>query len=148
MTFIMKNNLYKCNIILLSALLTMLNTNSAYSCGLKHKISGTVSINKNNPIDSKKTVKIIVKLLDVTIIDSAATTIATKELFENSKTAFQFELVYDSSLINKKNSYIISSEIHVKQGQIFIKKYITMQSYPVLTKGFSNKVDVVVNSIN
>jgi len=133
--------------ITLIALFTTIIPNISFSDELPSKISGTISIAGVNHVETENKMKLIVNILDVSVADASSISIAGKEFITDGRKQLTFELPYDPRRIEKKNHYIVSAEVHVTRDDSFVKKYISMRSYPVLTRGYGNHVEITVNSI-
>lgn len=111
-------------------------------------ITGTIAVKNIDASDRARQINTVIKLLDVTVADAAALTIAREEVPGPFAEHADYTLHYDDKAIRPRNSYIVSVEVLVQQPDgSFVRKYMTTQSYPVLTRGYGNRVDVEVNNI-
>lgn len=111
-------------------------------------ITGSISVNNIDNNDRTEQVKVVVKLLDVSVADAAAVTVASTEMPGIFAEHIHYELPYDAKIIDAKNSYIVSVEVFLQQSDgSFVRKYMSTQSYPVITRGYARRIDVEVNNI-
>ena len=82
-----------------------------------------------------------VKLLDVSRAGAAAVTIAEQTIKPAGRQVpIAFEIRYDPSRIDVRNSYVIQARI-LEGGQL---RFINTQAHPVITQGHPKAVDVMV----
>ncbi|XWK88599.1 MAG: YbaY family lipoprotein [Phormidium sp.] len=87
---------------------------------------------------------VIVQLQDVSKQDAPAVVIGQQTIpTQRRQVPFPFEIVYNQDRINPKNTYTIQARIIVDNRV----RFINTTSYPVITNGNPNKVEIVVNSV-
>ena len=101
-------------------------------------ISGTVSYRERIALPPDVVVEVV--LLDVSRMDVAATTIAEQTIEPSGQVPIEFELVYDTAVIDPRMQYVVRATI--KRHDRFL--FVTDQSYPVLTRGNPDRVDLVL----
>jgi uncharacterized lipoprotein YbaY len=116
------------------------------------QVQGTISFDKTCHVKKNKKIKVIVKLLDVSIQDALSKTIAYHERYIFQCRSLEFVIQYSKNDIDNKNIYAVAAEAYIDTGEHkkedrFVKTYITTQSYPVITHGHPSRVDLIVNSI-
>ncbi len=85
-----------------------------------------------------------VRLEDISLQDAPAGLIAEETVPTRGKQVpIPFEIEYDPKVIEETHSYSVHAEIVVAGEQ----KFVTTQSYPVLTRGASDHVDVIVMAL-
>ena len=101
-------------------------------------VTGTIS-----PPDSmalRPDLSVEFKLLDVSMLDAPAVTIAEQVLHNPGQGPIQFEIAYDPAAIHESNSYAV--QVRVLQGDELA--YISDTAYPVITGGHPTHVDVTL----
>lgn len=94
----------------------------------------------------------ILSLVDITLSDAPAKTVIKKSVSNvaydvEKDTALTFEL--DGSISDQQATYAVEVLVDLdKDGKISQGDYINMQSYPVLTRGFSDFVSISVSQVN
>ena len=95
--------------------------------------------------------KAYVQLLDVSAADAPSRIIAEQVLTGISQKASSGQSIpFDlyGTIPDERGSYIISAHVDVDgDGKISSGDFITMQSYPVLTFGYPNRVSVRVKKV-
>jgi putative lipoprotein len=105
-------------------------------------VTGTVSYLQR--IALPPTAVIIVQLQDTSRADAAAEVLAEDKItLGNRQVPVSFSLKYDQAKINEKHTYSVSARILV-DGQL---RFINDQSYPVLTRGNKNQVDLILKQV-
>ena len=90
----------------------------------------------------------VITLLDVSLADASSKQIAQTKVTNISGSQFTFTLPFDAATIEKRNSYIVSAEIHEQSPDgIYRRTFLTTQSYPVLTRGAPRNLTVRVQRI-
>src|SRR5262249_14786937 len=79
-------------------------------------------------------------LEDVSKADAPAEVIGQTRIDQLGNPPFRFEITYDPSHINASHRYVVRARILVN-GQLF---FVTDQSYPVLTAGHGNEVELLL----
>lgn len=112
-------------------------------------LTGIITLRNIDNNDRLQAMKAVVSLLDVSAADAEAVTLASKDILGSFAERIKYELEYDPRSIQLKHSYNISVSIYLRQPNgAYIRKYLSTQSYPVLTRGYGNHVDVEANNIN
>jgi putative lipoprotein len=101
-------------------------------------ISGTVSYRERIALPPDVVVEVL--LLDVSRMDVAATTIAEQTIEPSGQVPIEFELVYDTAAIDPRMQYAVRATIKRHDRSLFV----TDQSYPVITRGNPDHVDLVL----
>ncbi|MDE0588337.1 YbaY family lipoprotein [Halocynthiibacter sp. C4] len=83
-----------------------------------------------------------VQLLDVSLMDVAATPIAGKRIAV-SELPMTIDLLFDPAVIDERFTYVATVEIISDRKRI----YRNTQSYPVLTKGAQKSVSVMLDAM-
>ena len=106
-------------------------------------VTGTVTYRQR--IALPPNAEITVKLVDVSRQDVAATELATQTIVSGgNQVPFAFTLPYDPATIDQRNTYAVQAQIRV-DGQL---TFISMQQYPVITRGNPTTVEVVVEPVS
>lgn len=105
-------------------------------------ITGTVAYRQR--IALPPTAVIEVQLQDVSLQDAAAITL-TSEMIETDgrQVPIPFSLSYDANEINPRHTYAVRASIYV-DDQL---RFTSTTSYPVITNGNSNQVDIIVEPV-
>jgi putative lipoprotein len=85
-----------------------------------------------------------VQLLDVSIADAAAKTIASQTIQPEHQVPIPFELVYDPSDIDERFTYAVRATIRDRDQLLFT----TDRSYRVLTRGYPNHVELMLKRVS
>jgi putative lipoprotein len=105
-------------------------------------VTGTVSYLQR--IALPPTTLIIVQLLDTSLADAAAKVLAEDKItLGNRQVPVSFSLKYDPAKIDEKHTYSASARILV-DGHL---RFISDQSFPVLTRGNKNQVDLILKQV-
>ncbi|MFB2837952.1 YbaY family lipoprotein [Floridanema evergladense] len=105
-------------------------------------VSGTVTYRER--IALPPDALLIIQLQDVSKKDAPAVAIGQQIIpTQNRQVPFPFEIVYNRDTINPSNTYTVQAKIII-ENQI---RFINTTSYPVITRGNPNKVEIVVNSV-
>lgn len=105
-------------------------------------ITGTVSYLQRIALSPNAVIK--VQLLDVSKADAKAEIIAEQTIKANGRQVpFNFELRYNPNVIKKRNRYVVRAEIF-ENGKL---QFTNTKTYPVITNGGGNKVEVIVNQV-
>ncbi len=102
------------------------------------RVTGTVTYRERIALLPDAVVE--VQLLDVSLMDVAATLIAEQTITPQHQVPIAFELPYDPADIDERLSYAVRATIRIGEKAMFI----TNRSYPVLTRGTPNHVDLVL----
>lgn len=112
------------------------------------------SVTVNVAFDSQPVINesgmLVIKLEDVSILDSSSITIAqlrhplTDQSFDN----LTFQLTTDQAL-DSWSTYTVSAHLSLHDDVSDIRRgdYITMQSYPVLTQGNPDEVEIILKRV-
>lgn len=120
-------------------------------CKLDQPIKGesgfaivTGTVNYLQRIALPPTALIIVQLLDTSLADAAAKVLAEDKItLGNRQIPVSFSLKCDPAKIDEKHAYSVSARILV-DGHL---RFISDQSYPVLTRGNKNQVDLILKQV-
>jgi len=105
-------------------------------------VTGTVTFLQS--MELPPDARVIVELRDVSIMDAPALVIAADTIVTGgAQVPIAFKVPYERKRIDPARTYSIHAEIHIG-GE---RRFITTQSYPVLTRGEPANVDVVVMAI-
>ncbi len=105
-------------------------------------VTGTVTYLPRIALSPKAVIE--VKLLDVSRADAPSITIAKQTIESNGRQVpFSFQLPYDPSRINPRRRYAVQARI-LENGRL---RFTTTRSYPVITNGSPNTVEVIVNPV-
>ena len=106
-------------------------------------VSGSVLYQARIALPPESVVK--VKLLDISRVDAPAVTVAEQTIVTTGQQVpIPFSLPYEPGEINPDDIYIISADILV-DDQL---RWTTDTQYPVLTRGASSEIDVVLVMVN
>ncbi len=107
-----------------------------------NSVTGTVTYLQRSALTPGAIIE--VKLLDVSRADAPAETIAEQVIKPAGRQVpFEFELRYDSSLIDERHRYAVQARI-LEDGQL---RFISTQAYPVITGGNPNAIEVMVKPV-
>jgi putative lipoprotein len=107
------------------------------------KVTGTVTYRERSLLPP--TARVIVELQDVSLADAPAKIIATQTIDPAGKAPpYPFELVYDPSKIEERNSYTVRATI--RDGDKLL--YTSTQAYPVITRGNpTSGIEILVQQV-
>lgn len=88
-----------------------------------------------------------VQLQDVSIADAASIDLATQEITDISSVPVAFSLPYSSGAIDERNDYTISARAYTMVDGERRLEYTTTQSFPVITNGWPNEAQVIVEQV-
>ena len=107
------------------------------------KITGTITYRQRIALTPAASVE--VNLLDVSLADAPATSIASLQLIPAGKQVpIPFELQYDAQRINSGHRYAIRVEVF--EGRTL--RFTNTQVYQVITQGKPKSVDIVVQPVS
>lgn len=110
--------------------------------GKKGTITGTVNLLQR--VELPADAELRVSLEDVSLQDAPAGLIAENRIPAGGKDLpFPFTLEYDAKLIEDSHAYSVRGEIFVG-GE---RKFMTTQSYPVLTREATNQADIILMAV-
>ena len=121
----------------LTGLLLLLATEMAFA-GASNLVTGSVTYRER--IALPQGARVEVKLLDVSLQDVLAKTIAEQTIEVTHQVPIPFELVYDPALIEERMTYAVRATIYHGEKMMFT----TDRMYGVLTRGKGNHVDLVL----
>lgn len=101
-------------------------------------VSGTVSYRERIALPPDAVVEVV--LLDVSGMDVAAVAIAEQTIDPVGQVPVEFGLVYDTADVDPEMQYAVRATIKHGNQPLFV----TDQSYPVLTRGNSDRADLVL----
>lgn len=140
-----------CRPCMVAMLVMMVLAIPAFAGGekLMPTLTGTIILRNIDNNDRAQNMKTVVSLLDVSVADAGAVTMTSKDMLGPFAERIEYELEYDPRSIQSKHSYNISVSIYLRQPDgAYVRKYLSTQSFPVLTRGYSNHVDIEANNIN
>ena len=105
-------------------------------------ITGTITYRERIALPPDAVVR--VQLLDVSLMDVAATVIGEQVIKPEHSVPIAFVIQYDPGQIDERMSYSVSASIRSGERLLFISD----RSYPVLTRGNSNQADLVLKMIH
>ena len=106
--------------------------------GLSGTVTGTVTYRERIALPPDAVVEVV--LLDVSRMDVAATILAQQVIGPKQQVPIPFVLDYDPTAIDTRMSYAVRATI--KRGDKLL--FVTDRNYPVLTRGHSESVDLVL----
>jgi putative lipoprotein len=118
------------------------NSSEPEQTELTGAVHGTVTYRERMALTPDAEVEI--KLLDVSLADVAATEIASITVSNPGQVPVEFSLPYDPNKIIDRHTYAVRADIRDRGRRMFT----TDTSYPVLTRGNSNAVDLVLIAMN
>lgn len=89
-----------------------------------------------------------VKLQDVSVADAAAIELASQQIMDIRSMPVEFSLPYLTSAVSERNTYTVSARAYTMVEGERQLQYITTRQFPVLTEGWSNEAQVVVEQVN
>ena len=104
-------------------------------------VTGTITYRERIALPPDAVVR--VQLLDVSLMDVAATVIGEQVIKPEHSVPIAFAIQYDPGQIEERMSYSVSASISSGERLLFISDL----SYPVLTRGNSNQVDLVLKMV-
>lgn len=104
-------------------------------------INGTLTYRER--IALNPSAELNIQLQDVSLADAKAKVLAEKNMTSIGQVPIKFELMYDPALIIDGNSYAVRATIYDDGRMLFT----TDTHYPVLTRGNSNSVDLILKRI-
>jgi putative lipoprotein len=106
------------------------------------RMTGTVWYRQRIALPENAVIK--VQLQDVSLQDVAATVLAEQIIeADGRQIPFAFDMEYDASTIDERNTYAISARITV-DGDLW---FINTTHHPVLTHGHPSHMDVMVDMV-
>jgi len=106
------------------------------------KVTGTVAYRERMALPANA--MLTVRLEDVSKQDVGATLVAGTAFSTNGRQVpIPFELAYNPAKISQKGRYVVRANVDV-DGQLL---FTTTQSYPVLTNGAGNEVDLLLHMV-
>jgi putative lipoprotein len=101
-------------------------------------VTGTVTYRERMALTPGAVVE--VQLLDVSVADAAAKTIASQTIKPKHQVPIPFELTYEPAGIDERMTYAVRATI--REGERLM--FTTDRSYRVLTRGHPDHVDLVL----
>jgi len=106
------------------------------------RVTGTLTYRERIALPAAA--KIVVKLVDVSRADAPAIVLGEQTIEANGRQVpFAFAIPYDTAAIEANHLYAVQARIEV-DGTL---RFITDQSYPVITRDRPTHVDLVLKSI-
>ncbi|HSG91459.1 MAG TPA: YbaY family lipoprotein [Pseudomonadales bacterium] len=102
------------------------------------RVSGTVTYRERIALPPDAVLE--VALLDTSRMDVAAIVLAEQRIDSPGQVPVSFSLAYDPARIDPRMSYAVRATIRVDDRPLFV----TDRAWPVLTRGHSERVDVVL----
>ena len=106
--------------------------------GETNEVTGSVTYRERIALTPGTVVE--VKLLDVSLQDVASKVISEQIIEVEHQVPIPFELIYDQSQIDQRMTYAVQATIRHGEELLFT----TDRSYPVLTRGKGDQVDLVL----
>lgn len=107
------------------------------------RVTGTVTYLQRSAL--RRNALVEVKLLDVSQVDAPAVTVAKQTIKPAGRQVpIAFDLVYEPKRVNARGSYTIQARIF--EGNNL--RFASVASYPVITQGHPNEVNVVVKPVS
>lgn len=126
-------------LLLLLAGCSVIGGGSSSTPGTKSAtLTGTITYRERIALPADAVVE--VQLLDISLMDVAVTLIAEQAITPQHQVPIAFELSYNPAEIDERMSYAVRATIRIGANAMFI----TNRSYPVLTRGNPNHVDLVL----
>jgi putative lipoprotein len=113
--------------------------------------SGTVSgtIDFDGSVTLANISYLTITLEDTSIADAPSEVISETTIESPDEIPIRFSINYDETLIVENRTYTIRAEVfELNENGGGERAYLTTQSYPVLTRGYGNEVNVLVSRIN
>jgi len=105
-------------------------------------VTGTVTYREKISLPQDAVIE--VSLLDVSLMDVAAKLISKQTIKPNQPVPISFKLYYDPQDIDQRMTYAVQARILDGDNRLI---FVTDTSYPVLTRGQSDRVDLVLKHI-
>jgi putative lipoprotein len=105
------------------------------------QITGTVTYRER--IALTPTAELTVKLLDISLMDVAATELGSVTIINPGQVPVEFAIDYDPADVREGMSYSVRAEIRDRGRLIFTTDTV----YPVLTRGAGESVDIVMIAV-
>ena len=110
-------------------------------------VTGTIDFAEQ--IDLGSLVKAHVELIDYTMADAPAIVISEEIIEPIEELPISFSVTYFEDDIDPRYLYSISAEVYeLNNLSVEERAFITTQTNPVLTNGFGNEVNVIVERVN
>ncbi len=104
------------------------------------KVTGTIAYRQRIALTPSAVIE--VKLVDVSRADAPSVTVAEQTIKPAGRQVpIEFELSYDPGRIEERNRYAVQVRI-LENGSL---RFLTTQSYPVITGGNPSTVEIIVN---
>ena len=123
-------------------LIFLISVASVTIAGESNQVTGSVTYRER--IALPPTARVEVRLLDVSLQDVAAKTIAEQSIPVTHQVPIPFELVYDSTVIDERYTYAVRATIYDGDKMLFT----TDTHYGVLTRDNGDHVDLVLIKIS
>jgi len=113
------------------------------------KMSVTGTITFYDAVDINDISLINVKLIDYSIADREAVVINSVEFEPDTTADNSFNITFDESQINPSNLYAVSATAYqLNSSNDLILTHSTMETYSVITNGFTHQVDINLSSVS
>jgi uncharacterized lipoprotein YbaY len=110
-------------------------------------VTGTIDFAE--PVDLGSLVSARIKLVDVSIADAPEIVISEQIIEPIDAVPISFSVNYLEEEIDPSRSYSISAAVYgVNDLDVEVRAFITTQTYPVLTQGFGDEANLLVERIN
>ena len=106
------------------------------------QITGTVTYRERMALGP--TAQLNIQLQDVSLADVAATIIAEKTISDFGQVPIRFELEYDPTKIEQRNTYVLRAVIRDNGKMLFT----TDTAYPVITRDNINSAEIMLIRVN
>ena len=104
-------------------------------------ITGSITYRERIALPADAVVR--VQLRDVSLMDVAAKLIGEQIIKPQHSVPIPFVISFDPAIIDERMSYSVFATIHSGERMLFVSD----RSYPVLTRGNTNQVDLVLKKI-
>lgn len=105
-------------------------------------VTGTVTYRQRIALPADAVVR--VQLLDVSLMDTSARLLGEQVIQPEHSVPIPFVIEYDPGQVDERMSYSVSASIRSGARLLFVSDV----NYPVLTRGNSNRVDLVLKMIS
>jgi putative lipoprotein len=110
--------------------------------GATAQVTGTVTYLQRMALPDDAEVRVV--LQDISLQDAPARTVASASIVtEGKQVPIPFVIAYDPAQINEARTYSVHAEIHIDG----VPRFVSTQSYPVITREAPSNVDIVVMAL-
>lgn len=108
-------------------------------------VTGSVSFEE--AVTLKPNWRVVVRLADNSIADAPSNILGTFSKDAPMEAPIFYSIPYDASRIEENHLYGVSASVYDMANTTEPLLYISKQSYPVLTNGFGEEVDITVSAV-